>query len=41
MAGWISLYRSIQEHWLWKDAEMLRAWLDLLLLANYEDKKHC
>lgn len=39
MAGWISLYRSIQEHWLWKDAEMLRAWLDLLLLANYEDKK--
>lgn len=39
--GWISLNRQIQEHWLWKDKpyDKARAWIDLLLLANYEDKK--
>ena len=39
--GWISLNRQIQEHWLWKDEpfDKARAWIDLLLLANYEDKK--
>lgn len=39
--GWISLRRSIQEHWLWKGVpyDKLKAWIDLLLLANYEDKK--
>lgn len=39
MPGWIRLERSINEHWIWQDAEYLRAWLDLLILANYEDKK--
>ena len=39
--GWISLNRQIQEHWLWKDKpfDKARAWIDLLLLANFEDKK--
>lgn len=39
--GWISLHRSIQSHWLWKDVpyDKLKAWLDLLMLANFEDKK--
>ena len=39
--GWISLNRQIQEHWLWKDKpyDKARAWIDLLLLANYEDKR--
>ncbi|AVP54501.1 phage protein [Clostridium tetani] len=37
--GWISLYRDIQEHWIWEDAEKLKAWLDLLLLANHQSRK--
>lgn len=39
--GWIKLNRQIQEHWLWKDEPFTygTAWIDLLLLANYEDKK--
>lgn len=37
--GWIRLDRSIQKHWIWQDAETAKAWIDLLLLANYEDKK--
>jgi len=39
--GWIKLNRSIQDHWLWKHEpyDKARAWIDLLMLANYEDKK--
>ena len=39
--GWIRLHRSIQEHWIWEDEpyDKARAFIDLLLLANYEDKK--
>ena len=37
MAGWICLYRDIQDHWIFSDAEHFRAWVDLLLLANHED----
>lgn len=39
--GWIKLNRQIQEHWLWNEEpyDKARAWIDLLLLANYEDKK--
>lgn len=39
--GWICLHRSIQDHWLWKDEpyDMARAWIDLLLLANHEERK--
>lgn len=41
MEGWIKLNRSIQDHWLCKDEpfDKTHAWIDLLLLANYEDKK--
>ncbi|HDK7158452.1 TPA: DnaD domain protein [Clostridium botulinum] len=39
--GWISLYRSIQDHWLWQEKSFSKgqAWLDLLLSANHQDKK--
>lgn len=40
--GWISLHRKIQECFLWVDDEPFdrrSAWIDLLLLANHEDKK--
>ena len=40
--GWISIHRKIQECFLWVDKEPFdrrSAWIDLLLLANHEDKK--
>lgn len=37
--GWIKLHRQIVDNWIWEDAEMLRAWLDILLMVNHEDKK--
>lgn len=39
--GWISIYRKIQDSWLWneKPFDKSHAWIDLLLLANYQDKK--
>jgi hypothetical protein len=40
--GWIRVYRKIQECILWDDNEPFdrrSAWVDLLLLANHEDKK--
>lgn len=39
--GWIKLHRSIQDCFLWNDKpyDKCRAWIDLLLLANHEDKK--
>ncbi|APF28655.1 DnaD domain protein [Clostridium sporogenes] len=39
--GWISLYRSIQDHWLWQEKPFSKgqAWLDLLLSANHKENK--
>jgi len=39
--GWISLHRSIQENFVWKDKPFNRgaAWIDLILLANHEARK--
>lgn len=39
--GYILLHRSIMDHWIYdsKPYDKLSAWIDLLLLANYEDKK--
>lgn len=39
--GWVATHRKIQDHWLWSDKPFSRgqAWIDLLLLANHEDKK--
>ena len=39
--GWVSVHRQIQDHWLWKDKPFSQgqAWIDLIMLANYEDKK--
>ena len=39
MEGWIKINRAITSHWLWSDAERLKWWLDLLLLANWEDNE--
>ena len=39
--GWISLYRTILDGWLWEDKPFARgqAWIDLLLQANHKDSK--
>ncbi|WP_338912757.1 hypothetical protein WHY20_04265 [Clostridium perfringens] len=39
--GWLKLYRSIQNHWLWEDKPFSRgqAFIDLLLMANHKDNK--
>ena len=37
--GWIRLHRKIQDNWIWNDSEKLKAWLDILLMVNHEDKK--
>lgn len=40
--GHVKIYRSLKEHWLWKASKKktkLEAWLDLLMLAAFEDTK--
>lgn len=41
LEGWLKLYRSIQNHWLWEDKPFSRgqAFIDLLLMANHKDNK--
>ena len=36
--GYIRLYRDIRKHWIWSNPEALRAWIDLIMMANHEDK---
>lgn len=35
--GWVKLSRSIRGHWVWNNPRWLQWWLDLLLLAAWED----
>lgn len=39
--GYIKLYRDIRDHWIWdeKPFDRARAWIDLLLMVNHEDKQ--
>ena len=39
--GWISIYRKIQDSWLWEDKPFSKgqAWVDLLLSVNHKDNK--
>jgi hypothetical protein len=40
--GFIALYRSIRNHWLWKSSHKktkFEAWIDLILLANHDPYK--
>ena len=39
IGGWIKISREIRDHWIWKDSQKLKWWLDLLCLANYEANK--
>ena len=39
--GWIKLDRKLLDHWIWQKKPFSegQAWVDLLLLANHEDRK--
>ena len=39
--GWIKIHRKISNSWLWdeKPFDKARAWIDLILLAKYQDEK--
>ena len=42
MEGWISIYRQIVNHWIWKSNEPFdkrSAWIDLLLMVNHQKEK--
>ena len=41
MTGWVKIHRQIMDHWLWKEQpyDKARAFMDLVLTANREDKK--
>ena len=38
--GYIKIYRDIREHWIWdiKPYDKARAWIDLIMVANHEEK---
>lgn len=37
--GWIKLHRKLTDNWIWQDPEKLKAWIDILLMVNHEDKE--
>ena len=39
MAGWIKIHRDIATHWIFQDECKFKWWIDLLLMASYEDNK--
>ena len=37
--GFIKLHRDIRNHWVWKDGDAVKAWIDIIMMANYTDQK--
>jgi DNA-binding transcriptional regulator YhcF (GntR family) len=37
--GYIKLYRSIRNHWVWEDPRKFQWWIDILMECNHDDKK--
>jgi hypothetical protein len=37
--GWISLHRSILDHWIWQDEKHFRWWITILLHVNHTPSK--
>ena len=37
--GYIKVYRDIRDHWIWQDAELLKAWIDIVMMAYHKDDK--
>ncbi len=38
-AGFVSLHRSIRDHWIWDDPIKLKWWLDILMECNHSEQK--
>lgn len=39
MDGWVKIHRKIKDNWIWDNPDYLKAWLDLIFRANFEEKK--
>lgn len=39
MSGWIKIHREISNHWIFNDAERLKAWMIILIEVNHADSK--
>lgn len=37
--SWIKIDTDIVDHWIWQDAEKLKWWLDILIMASWKDRK--
>jgi len=37
--GWIKIHRDMKDHWIFANAEYLKAWILLLMMANHQTKK--
>jgi len=36
--GWIKIFRSVRDHWIWKDPVKFKWWIDILLEVNHSKK---
>ena len=38
--GWVKTHRDIRNHWLWEDKPFTKgqAWIDLIMMANHEER---
>ena len=37
--GWIKIHRKIVNNWIWENPDYFRAWIDILLMVNHQEKK--
>lgn len=37
--GWVKIHRKIRNNWIWQKPDYFRAWIDLIMLVNYEKGK--
>ena len=37
--GFVAIFRKIQDHWIWDDPERFRAWVDILMCAQFADSE--
>lgn len=41
MEGWIKIHRQLKAHWVFKDAEYLKAWITILMEVNHKENTVC
>lgn len=39
MDGWVKIHRKIRDNWIWDNPDYLKAWLDLIFRANFEERR--